>query len=79
MNEVFGVALFFNFMASSFVICFVGFQMTMGADPDTLFKLFLFLFTSASQVYLISHYGQQLIDAVSELKAGSYRNGRKIE
>ncbi|XP_037896995.1 odorant receptor 85b-like [Glossina fuscipes] len=72
MNKVFGVALFFNFMASSFVICFVGFQMTMGADPDTLFKLFLFLFTSASQVYLISHYGQQLIDASFNIATAVY-------
>lgn len=65
MNDVLGVPLLVNFMTSSFVICFVGFQMTMDAEPDYMVKLFLFLFSSLAQIYLICHYGQLLIDAVS--------------
>ncbi|XP_013107336.1 odorant receptor 85b [Stomoxys calcitrans] len=63
LNNIFGVPLLLNFATSSFVICFVGFQMTIGAAPDTLIKLFLFLISSIAQVYLICHYGQLLIDA----------------
>ncbi|KAH8331119.1 hypothetical protein KR067_011818, partial [Drosophila pandora] len=57
INELFGIPLLFNFMVSSGVICFVGFQMTVGVPPDMIFKLFLFLFSSTSQVYLICYYG----------------------
>ncbi|XP_075145692.1 odorant receptor 85b-like [Haematobia irritans] len=63
LNNIFGVPLLLNFASSCFVICFVGFQMTIGAAPDTLIKLFLFLISSIAQVYLICHYGQLLIDA----------------
>ncbi|XP_037951221.1 odorant receptor 85b-like [Teleopsis dalmanni] len=63
MNDVFGVPLLFNFMTSTFVLCFVGFQMTIGVSPDMLFKLFLFLFSSTAQIYLICYYGQKLMDA----------------
>ncbi|XP_050341819.1 odorant receptor 85c-like [Bactrocera neohumeralis] len=75
MNEVLGVPLLVNFMTSSFVICFVGFQMTMGAEPDYMVKLFLFLFSSLIQIYLICHYGQQLIDASNNVSRAVYNHG----
>nr|XP_036228917.1 odorant receptor 85c-like [Bactrocera oleae] len=74
MNEVLGVPLLVNFMTSSFVICFVGFQMTMDAEPDYMVKLFLFLFSSLIQIYLICHYGQQLIDASSNVARAIYNH-----
>lgn len=64
LNDVFGVPLLMNFLISSFVICFVGFQMTVGVEPDVMIKLFLFLFSSLCQVYLICHHGQLMADAV---------------
>lgn len=64
INDLFGIPLLFNFMVSSGLICFVGFQMTVGVPPDMIFKLFLFLFSSTSQVYLICYYGQLVADAV---------------
>lgn len=64
LNDVFGVPLLLNFLISSFVICFVGFQMTVGVEPDVMIKLFLFLFSSLCQVYLICHHGQLMADAV---------------
>jgi len=39
--------------------------MTVGVPPDIVVKLFLFLVSSMSQVYLICHYGQLVADAVS--------------
>ncbi|XP_016991121.2 LOW QUALITY PROTEIN: odorant receptor 85b-like [Drosophila rhopaloa] len=72
MNEIFGIPLLLNFMVSSFVICFVGFQMTVGVSPDMITKLFLFLFSSMSQVYLICHYGQLVADASYGLSVAAY-------
>ncbi|KAL7728637.1 hypothetical protein ACLKA6_012628 [Drosophila palustris] len=63
LNEIFGVPLLLNFLISSFVICFVGFQMTVGVPPEVLIKLLLFLVSSLSQVYLICHHGQLIADA----------------
>jgi len=68
LNDIFGIPLLLNFMVSTFVICFVGFQMTVGVPPDIMIKLSLFLFSSLSQVYLICHYGQLIADAVRDFR-----------
>ncbi|KAH8248334.1 hypothetical protein KR032_001196, partial [Drosophila birchii] len=73
VNDIFGVPLLLNFMVSSFVICFVGFQMTVGVPPEMIIKLMLFLFCSLSQVYLICHYGQKVADASSGLSLATYK------
>ncbi|XP_054085390.1 odorant receptor 85c [Zeugodacus cucurbitae] len=74
MNEVLGVPLLVNFMTSSFVLCFVGFQMTMDAEPDYMVKLFLFLFSSLVQICLICQYGQLLIDSSSNIAHAVYNH-----
>lgn len=61
MNEVFGVSLLVNFISSSFIMCFLGFQMTIGVQADTLSMLFMFLFCSLVQILMICNYGQELI------------------
>ncbi|XP_017124042.1 odorant receptor 85c-like [Drosophila elegans] len=73
LNDIFGVPLLLNFMVSTFVICFVGFQMTVGVPPDIMVKLSLFLFSSMCQVYLICHYGQLIADASSGLSIAAYK------
>ncbi|XP_033241098.1 odorant receptor 85b-like [Drosophila pseudoobscura] len=72
VNDILGVPLLLNFMVSSFVICFVGFQMTVGVSPDMITKLFLYLVSSMSQVYLICHYGQMVADASFGLSVAVY-------
>ncbi|XP_075165304.1 odorant receptor 85d [Haematobia irritans] len=61
MNDVFGVSLLVNFISSSFIMCFLGFQMTIGVQADTLVMLFMFLFCSLVQILMICNYGQELI------------------
>ncbi|KAM7361484.1 odorant receptor 85d [Cochliomyia hominivorax] len=61
MNEVFGVSLLVNFISSSFIMCFLGFQMTIGVQADTLTMLFMFLFCSLVQILMICNYGEELI------------------
>ncbi|XP_034486755.1 odorant receptor 85c [Drosophila innubila] len=73
LNEIFGVPLLLNFLISSFVICFVGFQMTVGLTPDVMIKLLLFLVSSLSQAYLICHHGQLIADASSGIALAAYK------
>ncbi|SPP84409.1 odorant receptor 85c [Drosophila guanche] len=73
LNEIFGIPLLLNFMVSTFVICFVGFQMTVGVPPEIMVKLSLFLFSSLSQVYLICHYGQLIADSSFSLSSAAYK------
>ncbi|EDW04519.1 GH12556, partial [Drosophila grimshawi] len=72
LNEVFGVPLLMNLLISSFVICFVGFQMTVGVPIDLLIKLFLFLISSLCEAYLICHHGQLIADASFGISAAAY-------
>lgn len=65
INGIFGVSLLTNFVSSSFIICFVGFQMTIGGKIDNLVMLVLFLFCAMVQVFMIATYAQRLLDAVS--------------
>jgi len=67
INEIFGVSLLCNFVSSSFIICFVGFQMTIGGKIDNLVMLVLFLFCAMVQVFMIATHAQRLIDAVSSI------------
>lgn len=64
LNQIFGIPLILNFIISSFVLCFVSFQMTVGVQPDEMVKLLLFLVSSLCQVYLICYHGQLIVDEV---------------
>lgn len=64
-NSVFGLPLLLNFLTSSVMVCFVGFQMTLGLSADHTVKLALFLFSAVSEIYLICYFSELLIVAVS--------------
>ncbi|XP_034663430.1 odorant receptor 67a [Drosophila subobscura] len=72
MNEVFGFALLLNFMAQSALVCFVGFQMSLGISPELQAKLFLFLLSANSEIYLICKFSQMLIDASGSISFAVY-------
>ncbi|XP_068152608.1 odorant receptor 67a [Drosophila tropicalis] len=72
MNDVFGVPLLLNFMASSMVVCFVGFQMTVGLSPEQTSKLALLLISATSEIYLICYFSQALIDASFSISFAVY-------
>ncbi|XP_016947774.1 odorant receptor 67a-like [Drosophila biarmipes] len=63
MNEVFGIPLLLNFAASSLLVCFVGFQMTVGISPEQFIKLMLILVSALVEIYLLCSFSQMLIDA----------------
>uniref|UniRef100_A0A6P4FN21 Odorant receptor n=1 Tax=Drosophila rhopaloa TaxID=1041015 RepID=A0A6P4FN21_DRORH len=74
INEIFGVSLLCNFVSSSFIICFVGFQMTIGGKIDSLVMLVLFLFCAMVQVFMIAAYAQRLIDASEHIGEAVYNH-----
>ncbi|KAI8044551.1 hypothetical protein M5D96_000720, partial [Drosophila gunungcola] len=74
INEIFGVSLLCNFVSSSFIICFVGFQMTIGGKIDNLVMLVLFLFCAMVQVFMIATYAQRLIDASEQIGQAVYNH-----
>lgn len=67
MNSVFGMPLLLNFLTSSVMVCFVGFQMTLGLSADHTVKLALFLISATVEIYLICYFSGLLIVSVCRL------------
>ncbi|KAH8418469.1 hypothetical protein KR009_004708 [Drosophila setifemur] len=74
INDIFGVSLLSNFVSSSFIICFVGFQMTVGGEIDNLVMLVLFLFCAMLQVFMITTHAQRLLDASEHIGQAVYNH-----
>lgn len=65
INEVFGVTLLLNFLSSSVLVCFVGFQMTLDQSPEIVCKLAVYLVAATVEIYLLCFFSDWLISAVS--------------
>lgn len=65
INEVFGVTLLLNFLSSSVLVCFVGFQMTLDQSPEIICKLAVYLVAATVEIYLLCFFSDWLISAVS--------------
>ncbi|XP_030243198.1 odorant receptor 67a-like, partial [Drosophila navojoa] len=72
MNSVFGVPLLLNFLTSSVMVCFVGFQMTLGLSADHTVKLALFMISAISEIYLICFFSDWLIASSQGVTAAVY-------
>lgn len=64
LNTVFNASIFYNFLSSSLMICLIGFQITVKVNTFDLFKYFIFLITSLSQIFMTCYFGEKLIDSV---------------
>ncbi|XP_037904907.1 putative odorant receptor 92a [Hermetia illucens] len=74
LNSIFSPSILFNFLASSLIICLVGFQATAGVAPLDFFKYLLFLLASLLQILLICYFGNMLIDSSSDIANGAYEH-----
>ncbi|XP_017012670.2 odorant receptor 67a-like [Drosophila takahashii] len=72
MNEVFGVPLLLNFMASSVLVCLVGFQLTFILSDYYFFKQVLFLVAGLVEIYLLCSFSQMLINASEDVSTAAY-------
>ncbi|XP_044250950.1 odorant receptor 67a-like [Drosophila takahashii] len=64
MNAVFGISLLLNFLASSWLVCLVGFQLTIEFSPEHFCKQVLLLVSALVEIYLLCCFSQMLINAV---------------
>ncbi|XP_017472633.1 PREDICTED: putative odorant receptor 85d [Rhagoletis zephyria] len=74
MNDVFGISLFISFVSTSLIICFVLFQITIGAAVDSLIMLAFFLFCSLVQIFLICYYAHGLLEASEYIGSAVYNH-----
>ncbi|XP_034488842.1 putative odorant receptor 85d [Drosophila innubila] len=74
INQIFGIPLLCNFSSSSFIICFMIFQITIGGSIDNLAMLALFLFCSMVQIFMIGSYAQRLINASEQIGQAVYNH-----
>ncbi|KAH8364590.1 hypothetical protein KR084_008618, partial [Drosophila pseudotakahashii] len=72
MNDVFGVPLLLNFLASSLLVCLVGFQLTIQFSPAYFLKQVLLLVSALVEVYLLCFFSQMLIDASKNVSSAAY-------
>ncbi|KAH8251402.1 hypothetical protein KR032_010685, partial [Drosophila birchii] len=72
MNEIFGIPLLLNFMASSLLVCNVGFQLTLGYSLEHIGHQLLFITSALVEIYLICHCSQLLIDASGNVSYAVY-------
>ncbi|KAL7741919.1 hypothetical protein ACLKA6_012131 [Drosophila palustris] len=71
-NSVFGLPLLLNFLTSSVMVCFVGFQMTLGLSVYHTVKLAIFLLSAVTEIYLICYFSDLLIVASEGVASAAY-------
>lgn len=59
------MTLLLNFLSSSVLVCFVGFQMTLDQSPEIVCKLAVYLVAATVEIYLLCFFSDWLISAVS--------------
>ncbi|EDV51217.2 odorant receptor 67a [Drosophila erecta] len=71
-NDVFGVSLLLNFVASSLLVCLVGFQLTIKFSLQYFGKQVLLLVSVLFEVYLLCSFSQKLMDASENVGIAAY-------
>ncbi|XP_067612682.1 putative odorant receptor 85d [Eurosta solidaginis] len=74
INEIFGVTIFISFSSTSFIICFLAFQYSVGVPFDAMVMLFSYMICSMSQIYMICSYGQELITTSEDVGHAVYNH-----
>ncbi|KAH8352775.1 hypothetical protein KR084_006308, partial [Drosophila pseudotakahashii] len=68
LNAVFGIPLLLNFLASSWLVCLVGFQLTIDFSPEHFCKQVLLLISALVEIYLLCCFSQMLINASEDVR-----------
>ncbi|XP_070495314.1 putative odorant receptor 92a [Chironomus tepperi] len=74
-QDVFSTSFCFEFVSSSFIICFTAFQLSTSTDGINLTFNFLFCLYSLKQIFILCFFGQMLIDASQEVVDVIYNCG----
>lgn len=65
LEKCYSLPMMINFVASTFIICLTGFMAVTGAGAFDLFKFFLFLISSLTEIFVLCWYGNRIMDYVS--------------
>jgi odorant receptor len=72
VEDIFSPAILFNVVASSVLICLVGYQATLGTDSEEVVKFSAFLVAALLQILMLCRNGQKLISAADKLGDSIY-------
>jgi odorant receptor len=85
LEIIFSVSILFNFVASSILICLVGYEVSIGISFELLLKFSILLTASLLQILMLCYYGQKLTNAADNLRVAAYnsewfgKNDRKLK
>lgn len=65
LESCYSLPMMFNFVASTFIICLTGFMAMTGVSAFDLFKFFIFLVSSLTEIFVLCWYGNRILDCVS--------------
>ncbi|CAD7077818.1 unnamed protein product [Hermetia illucens] len=71
-NDVFGISSLCTFLSSSPIICFTGFQVSIGAANRVIGKYILFLIHQSLTVFAVCYHGNIVIDSSLEVADAAY-------
>ncbi|XP_054734890.1 odorant receptor 67c-like [Anastrepha obliqua] len=62
IDSAFSISILLNYIGSCVVLCLIGLQLVTGTEFVSILKFFAFLIATMVHVYLISYFGNNLID-----------------
>jgi gustatory receptor len=74
-QNIFSPSFVFEFIASSFIICFTAFQLSTSTNYINMLFNILFCIFSMNQIFILCFFGQMLIDASEGVVDGIYNCG----
>ena len=74
-QNIFSSSFCFEFVASSFIICFTAFQLSTSTNYINMLFNVLFCIFSMSQIFILCFFGQMLVDASEGVVDGIYNCG----
>lgn len=77
LQDIYGLAVFFSFFVSSFLLCFAIFQLTIATNNLVYTYTFYvpYMGLVIGQIFLLCAFGQKLIDSSELLAEGAYNCG----
>jgi odorant receptor len=72
LEEIFSPSILFNFIASSILICLVGFQVSVKIDFNIYIRSALMLTVGLIQIFILCHYGNKLTTTAENVATSIY-------
>lgn len=74
LQEIFDMTFLYSYVTSSLMICFIAFQLSLG-DSSTYGFYIPYFFMTMGQIFLLSSFGQKLINSSEAVAGGIYHSG----